>query len=152
MFLHLHSTKNYTQTCRPAVHNCYDWGRPVLVGGGIAWDFLFLSFSFYVFFFSWGCMSLSREDSRKICTLVYTIRFHSAPNTRPLVFSRAHLLFFFSHFHWIAHAHARFYSSLFHSRHTHNTHAYIQTVFLSLFLSLLRAISCIVNSPNFSSF
>lgn len=25
-FLHLHSTKNYTQTCRPAVHNCYDLG------------------------------------------------------------------------------------------------------------------------------
>lgn len=33
MFLHLHSTKNYTQTCRPAVHNCYDWGRPVVAGG-----------------------------------------------------------------------------------------------------------------------
>lgn len=134
MFLHLHSTKNYTQTCRPAVHNCYDWGRPVLVGGGIAWDFLFLSFSFYVFFFSWGCMSLSREDSRKICTLVYTIRFHSAPNTRPLVFSRAHLLFFFAFSLDCPRTRTVLFFSL--SLATHTQHARIHTDCLSLSLSL----------------
>lgn len=58
-FLHLHSTKNYTQTCRPAVHNCYDWGRPVVAGGdagaGKGWiarnSFSFFSFSLFL---SWG--------------------------------------------------------------------------------------------------
>lgn len=45
----------------------------------------------FVGFFSFFFVGV---DFRKICTLVYTIRFHSAPNTRPLVFSRAHFLAF----------------------------------------------------------
>lgn len=100
-----------------------------------------ISFFFFLcFFFSWGCMSLSREDSRKICTLVYTIRFHSAPNTRPLVFSRAHLLFFFAFSLDCPRTRTvlLFSLSLATHTHTHNTHAYIQTVFLSLSLSYAR--------------
>lgn len=64
MFLHLHSTKNYTQTCRPAVHNCYDWGRPVGGGVGLLGVDIFLG--------SWRAVQVVSHP------------FHSAPDTRPL--------------------------------------------------------------------
>lgn len=91
-FLHLHSTKNYTQTCRPAVHNCYDWGRPVVAGGdagaGKGW-IARNSFSFFSFSLSllgeWIYTHLA-GGRRSVHCFRYR-PFHSAPNTRPLVLS-----------------------------------------------------------------
>lgn len=120
-FLHLHSTKNYTQTCRPAVHNCYDWGRPVVAGrdagAGKGWiarnSFSFFSFSLS---FSLGGVDIHTSCGRsKVCTL---FQIPSIPLRPQYTAPRSLIL---SHFHWII------------TMHTHTRS--ITPFLLSLFLS-----------------